>query len=88
MLRLIKLLDNATNSKIRTVHSNVLEQMKIQASSYTVDTMAGEYTGTLIEYLEGKNIITEITGEEDKWKIGVENLLGTNQLIPYDIIGG
>ena len=36
---------------------------------------------TLIEYLEGKHIITEITGEDDKWKIDVENLLGSNQSI-------
>ena len=73
------ILQQTTNARTRTIHANVLEQMQLEASVYTVDKSTGKYSNSLIDYLKGKSIISDISGEEDKWLINVTTLLGSNQ---------
>ena len=75
------ILKKATSAKAETIHSNVLEQMKFEVSAYTIDKNTGNYSNSLIDYLKGKNIISDISGEEDKWLINITTLLGSNQSI-------
>ena len=72
------ILQQATNARTKTIHANVLEQMQIEASAYTVDKTTGKYLNSLIDYLKEKSIISDIS-EEDKWLINVTILLGSNQ---------
>lgn len=53
--------------------------MQLEASAYTVDKTTGKYSNSLIDYLKSKSIISDISGEEDKWLINVTTLLGSNQ---------
>lgn len=73
------ILQQTTNARTRTIHANVLEQMQLEASAYTVDKSTGKYSDSLINYLKSKSIISDISGEEDKWLINVTTLLGSNQ---------
>ena len=73
------ILQQTTNARTRTIHANVLEQMQLEASAYTVDKTTGKYSNSLIDYLKSKLIISDISGEEDKWLINVTTLLGSNQ---------
>ena len=73
------LLNRTTEARERTIHANVLEQMQLEASAYTVDKSTGKYSDSLINYLKSKSIISDISGEEDKWLINVTTLLGSNQ---------
>ena len=73
------ILQKATDAKTSTIHANVLEQMQLEASAYTVNKTTGNYSNSLIDYLKGKSIISDISGEEDKWLINVTTLLGSNQ---------
>ena len=73
------ILQQTTNAKTRTIHANVLEQMQLEASAYTVDKTTGTYSNSLIDYLKSKLIISDISGEEAKWLINVTTLLGSNQ---------
>lgn len=73
------ILQQTTNARTRTIHANVLEQMQLEASAYTIDKTNGTYSNSLIDYLKSKSIISDISGEEDKWLINVTTLLGSNQ---------
>ena len=73
------ILQQTTNARTRTIHANVIEQMQLEASAYTVDKSTGKYSDSLIDYLKSKSIISDISGEEDKWLINVTTLLGSNQ---------
>ena len=73
------ILQQTTTARTRTIHANVLEQMQLEASAYTVDKTTGNYSNSLIDYLKSKSIISDISGEEDKWLINVTTLLGSNQ---------
>lgn len=73
------ILQRVTDAKTKTIHANVLEQMQLEVSAYTVDKTSGNTTVTLIDFLKEKSIISEIAGEEGKWQINVEKLLGSNQ---------
>ena len=73
------ILQQTTNARTRTIHANVLEQLQLEASAYTVDKTTGKYSNSLIDYLKSKLIISDISGEEDKWLINVTTLLGSNQ---------
>ena len=73
------ILQQTTNARTRTIHANVLEQMQLEASAYTIDKTTGKYSNSLIDYLKSKSIISDISGEEDKWLINVTTLLGSNQ---------
>lgn len=73
------ILQQTTAARTKTIHANVLEQMQLEASAYTVDKTTGNYSNSLIDYLKGKSIISDISGEEDKWLINVTTLLGSNQ---------
>ena len=73
------ILQQTTNARTRTIHANVLEQMQLEASAYTVDKTTGKYSNSLIDYLKLKSIISDISGEEDKWLINVTTLLGSSQ---------
>lgn len=53
--------------------------MQLEASAYTVDKTTGKYSNSLIDYLKSKSIISDISGEENKWLINVTTLLGSNQ---------
>lgn len=53
--------------------------MQLEASVYTVDKTTGNYSNNLIDYLKSKSIISDISGEENKWLINVTTLLGSNQ---------
>ena len=73
------ILQQTTNAKTKTVHANVLEQMQLEANAYTIDKTTASTSLTLIDFLKGKSIITTIDGEDGKWKIDVEKLLGSKQ---------
>ena len=73
------ILQQTTNARTRTIHANVLEQMQLEASAYTVAKTTENYSNSLIDYLKSKSIISDISGEEDKWLINVTTLLGSNQ---------
>ena len=73
------ILQRVTDAKTKTIHANVLEQMQLEVSAYTVDKTSGNTTVTLIDFLKEKSIISEIAGKEGKWQINVEKLLGSNQ---------
>ena len=73
------ILQQTTNARTKTIHASVLEQMQLEASAYTVDKTTGKYSNSLIDYLKSKLIISDISGEEDKWLINVTTLLGSNQ---------
>ena len=73
------ILQQTTTARTRTIHANVLEQMQLEASAYTVDKTTGNYSNSLIDYLKSKSIISDISGEEAKWLINVTTLLGSNQ---------
>ncbi len=45
--------------------------MQLEASAYTIDKTSGNYSNSLIDYLKGKNILSDISNEEDKWLINV-----------------
>ena len=72
-------LQRATEARTNTIHANVLEQIQLEATAYRIDKATGKYSNSLIEYLKEKSIISDITGEEDKWLINVETLLGAIQ---------
>ena len=72
------ILQQTTNARTRTIHANVLEQIQLEALAYTVDKNTGNYSNSLIDYLKGKSIISDISGEETKWLINVTTLLGSN----------
>ena len=73
------ILQQATTAKTETIHKNVLEQMQLEANAYTIDKTTGNTALSLIDFLKGKSIITEIADEEGKWQINVEKLLGEKQ---------
>ena len=73
------ILKKTTEAKVKTIHSTVLEQMQLEASAYTVDKTTGKNSISLIDYLKSKSIISDISGEENKWVINVTTLLGSNQ---------
>lgn len=73
------ILQQTTIARTRTIHANVLEQMQLEASAYKVDKTTGTYSNSLIDYLKSKSIISNISGEEDKWLINITTLLGSNQ---------
>ena len=73
------ILEQATRAKTKNTHANVLEQLQLEASAYTIDKNTGVYSNSLIDYLKSKSIISDISGEEDKWLINVTTLLGSNQ---------
>lgn len=54
----------------------VQELLKAEEFTYLADKESGKATGTLIDYLKGKEMITE--EEEGKYKIDVEKLLETS----------
>ena len=43
------ILQQTTNARTRTIHANVLEQMQLEASAYTVDKTTGAYSNSLID---------------------------------------
>ena len=57
------ILQQTTTARTRTIHANVLEQMQLEASAYTVDKTTGKFSDSLIDYLKSKSIISDITGE-------------------------
>ena len=73
------ILNRAGEARSKTIHANVLEQMQLEANAYIIDKTTGTYSNTLIDYLKLKSIISDISGEENKWKIDVTTLLGSNQ---------
>jgi len=73
------ILEQATRAKTKNTNANVLEQIQLEASAYTIDKNTGVYSNSLIDYLKSKSIISDISGEEDKWLINVTTLLGSNQ---------
>ena len=73
------ILQQSTSARTKTIHTNVLEQMQLEASAYNVDKSTGKYFNSLIDYLKSKSIISDISGEENKWLINVTTLLGSNQ---------
>ena len=74
-------LQQSTSARTKTIHANVLEQMQLETSAYIVDKNVGKYSNNLIDYLKEKSVISDISGEEDKWLINVTTLLGSNQSI-------
>ena len=73
------IIQQATKARTKTTHANVYEQMQLEANAYTIDKATGVYSNSLIDYLKGKYIISNIAGEEEKWLINVTTLLGSNQ---------
>ena len=78
------ILSRSREASTETIHTNVYEQLQLKVAEYFIEKNVGNVTEeTLIEYLQSgtKPIISDELGEEGsgKYKINVENLLGTEQ---------
>ena len=78
------ILSRSREASTETIHTNVYEQLQLKVAEYFIEKNVGNATEqTLIEYLQSgtKPIIGDELGEEGsgKYKINVENLLGTEQ---------
>ena len=70
------ILNNANKAKVESTHADVKEAMQLEYADYILEKNTKGSTQTLIEYLQGRNIIPEEPEEEGKYVINVEALVG------------
>ena len=74
------ILKQSRNAKNETIHSNVVEQLNIEAMNYAIDKTTDNTKKDLITYLkEDRHVLKEIDGETEKWQVDVNALLGSGQ---------
>ena len=72
------IITEANSAKVKTIHSNVYNKMKLEALNHSQDRRRKTTDLTLVEHLQEKGILSEAI-EEGKWQINVQTLLGKKQ---------